>query len=86
MRRPGKNIAQRKPGQSGPAAFAFLGPGPQLGNCTKKILLAQQQKPLCFTAYRGGEDRGFDQRISSEPAPSHRPWMLAAGATLLPTP
>jgi hypothetical protein len=40
-----KARAQGKPGNSGPAAFAFFCPGPQLRNFTKKISLASNTKP-----------------------------------------
>jgi hypothetical protein len=40
-----KTRAQGKPGNRGPAAFAFFCPGPQLGNFTKKISLASNIKP-----------------------------------------
>lgn len=78
-----KTRAQGKPGNSGPAACAFFCPGPLLGNFTKKISLAQQHKTLCSTRPNTAQwRRGFRRPISSEPAPSHRPWTLPAGATL----
>ena len=78
-----KTRAQGRPGNSGPAAFAFFCPGPQLGNFTKKISFASNTKPSARPApiqRRGAE--GSHDRFLRSPAPSHRPWTLSAGATL----
>ncbi len=59
-----KTRAQGKPGTSGPAAFAFFCPGPQLGNFTKKISLASNTKPSARpvpTRWSGAE--GSDGRF-----------------------
>jgi len=59
-----KTRAQGKPGNSGPAAFAFFCPGPQLGNFTKKISLASNTKPSARpapTRWSGAE--GSDGRF-----------------------
>ena len=78
-----KTRAQKKPNNSGPTTCAFFCPGPQLGNFTKKISLASNTKPSARPAptRRSGAE-GSRRPISSEPAPSHRPWTLPAGTTL----
>jgi len=72
--------AIRKPGKSGPAVFAFFHPGPPLRDFTKEI--GSKAKPSVSTSpKRGSPTEGFAKPISSEPAPSHRPWTCALGAT-----
>ena len=72
--------AIRKPGKSGPAVFAFYDPRPPLRDFTKNI--HAKQNPLVSTSQLpGSRAEGFAQPMSSEPAPSHRPWIGALGAT-----
>ena len=69
----------RKAGQRRPGCLRVLyGPRPPLRSFTKEMGFLE--KP-CNQAlrYRGGTE-GL-QPISSEPAPSHRPWASAPGAT-----
>ena len=70
--------AIRKPGKNGPAVFAFSDPRPLLRDFTKNIDAKAKpslHKPL------GSRAEGFAKPMSSEPAPSHRPWIGALGAT-----
>lgn len=72
--------ASRRPGKSSPAVFAFYDPGPLLRDFTKNIY--PKEKPsaaLSPPLGSGAED--FAKPMSSEPAPSHRPWIGALGAT-----
>jgi len=72
--------AIRKPGKGGPAVFAFGNPGPPLRDFTKNIRL--KNKTLCpDKPWLGSQAEGFAKPMSSEPAPSHRPWISALGAT-----
>ena len=68
----------RKPGKSGPAVFAFSDPRPLLQDFTKNI--DAKAKPSLHKP-RGSRAEGFTKPMSSEPAPSHRPWISALGAT-----
>ena len=62
-----------RPGQ-GPAAFAFLDPGPPLRSFTKNINpKAKPSASISPSLDLRAED--FAQPMSSEPAPSHRPWI-----------
>jgi hypothetical protein len=72
--------AIRMPGKNRPAAFAFYDPGPPLRGFTKNINpkakpSASISPPLDPCA------EGFAKPMSSEPAPSHRPWIGTLGAT-----
>lgn len=68
--------AIRKPGKSGPAVFAFSNPGPPLRDFTKNIRL--KNKTLCLDKPSlGSQAEDFAKPMSSEPAPSHRPWISA---------
>lgn len=70
--------AIRKPGKISPAVFAFWNPGPPLRDFTKNIDLKAKpslRKPPGLRA------ESFAKPMSSEPAPSHRPWISALGAT-----
>src|SRR5207302_8485821 len=72
--------AIRKPGKSGPAVFAFWDPGPPLRGFTKNIdAKAKPSASISPSLDLGAE--GFAQPMSSEPAPSHRPWIATPGAT-----
>ena len=72
--------AIRKPGKSGPVTFAFSNQGPPLPDFTKNIRL--KNKTLCpDKPSLGPQAEGFAKPMSSEPAPSHRPWISALGAT-----
>ena len=74
-------VNQRKtgrgaPGKSGRAIFAFYSPRPPLGSFTKEMRLLilglkSKDPPARDVAPEGREP------ISSEPAPSHRPWASA---------
>jgi hypothetical protein len=59
-----------------------MSPGPQSRELHQKNSAGTAAETLCRAAGKSGRDRGFDQPISSEPAPSHRPWTLPTGATL----
>ena len=70
----------RKPGKSGPAVVAFLDPGPPLRDFSKKI--CSKNKILCVDKpTSGSRTEDLAKPISSEPAPSHRPWIGTLGAT-----
>lgn len=72
--------ARRKPGKSGPAVFAFSDPRPLLRDFTKNI----QRKSKTLYFHKPNPElasRGFTKPMSSEPAPSHRPWISTLGAT-----
>jgi hypothetical protein len=70
----------RKPGKGGPAAVAFLDPGPPLRDFSKKI--CSENKILCVDKpTSGSRTEDLAKPISSEPAPSHRPWIGTLGAT-----
>jgi hypothetical protein len=71
--------AIRKPGKSGPAVFALCDPGPRLRDFSQKIY--SKAKPSATSRQLGSRTEGFAKPISSEPAPSHRPWICALGAT-----
>ena len=75
--RPPKAI--RKPGKSGPAVFAFSDPRPLLRDFTKNI--DAKAKPSTSTSpILSLRTEGFTKPMSSEPAPSHRPWISTLGA------
>ena len=64
--------AIRKPGNSGPAVFAFSDPRPLLRDFTKNI--DAKAKPSTSTSpILSLRAEGFTKPMSSEPAPSHRP-------------
>ena len=72
--------AIRRPGKSSPAVFAFYDPGPLLRDFTKNI--DARAKPSAFISPPlGSRAEGFAKPMSSEPAPSHRPWIDGLGAT-----
>jgi hypothetical protein len=72
--------AIRRPGKGSPAVFALCNPGPSLRDFTKNI--GVQNKTLCpDKPSLGSQAEGFAKPMSSEPAPSHRPWISALGAT-----
>jgi len=75
--------AIRKPGKSGPAVFALCDPGPRLRDFSKKIY--SKAKPSATSRQLGSRTEGFAKPISSQPAPSHRPWICARGATPIQT-
>ena len=69
-----------------PATSAFFVQGPPLWNFTKKIrgnYKTKNQKPSANGLPWGSARRGSVVPISSEPAPSHRPWTFASGGTVL---
>jgi hypothetical protein len=72
--------AIRKPGKSGPAVFAFWDPGPPLRDFTKNISV-KANPPAFVSPPLGSRTEGFAKPMSSEPAPSHRPWISVPGAT-----
>jgi len=64
----------KEAGQKRPGVFAFYDPGPQLQNFTKKICF--KSKTLCYKPTTRLTRREFCKKpISSEPAPSPRPWI-----------
>jgi hypothetical protein len=69
--------AIRKPGKGGPAVFALCDPGPSLRDFSKKIY--SNAKPSATSRQLGSRTEGFAKPISSEPAPSHRPWICTLG-------
>jgi|SRR5215469_6402557 len=72
--------AIRKPGKDGPAALAFFDPGPPLRDFTKHIA-AKAKPPVSISPSLDSGAEGFAKPMSSEPAPSHRPWIGVLGAT-----
>jgi hypothetical protein len=72
--------AIRKPGKSGPAVFAFWDPGPPLRGFTKNID-AKAKPSASISPSLDSCAEGFAKPMSSEPAPSHRPWIGTPGAT-----
>jgi len=72
--------AIRKPGKSGPAVFAFWDPGPPLRGFTKNID-AKAKPSASMSPSLDSRAEGFAKPMSSEPAPSHRPWIGTPGAT-----
>src|SRR5262245_50481259 len=83
----GKRVVSRRlgnknqfgtPGKSGRAVFAFKAQGLRSETSPKKCKTASKAKPSS-TEYCDG---GFLQPISSEPAPSHRPWASARARPL----
>ncbi len=64
-----------KPGKHRPAAFAFYDPqGLRSETSPKKSPKTQKQNPLSHKPTFGSCTEGLAMPISSEPAPSHRPW------------
>ena len=72
--------AIRKPGKSGPAVFAFWDPGPPLRGFTKNID-AKAKPSASISPSLDLCAEGFAKPMSSEPAPSHQPWIGTPGAT-----
>src|SRR5437660_9316066 len=72
--------AIRKPGKAGPAVFAFCDPGPPLRGFTKNID-AKAKPSASISPSLDLHAEGFAKPVSSEPAPSHRPWIGTPGAT-----
>jgi hypothetical protein len=70
----------RRPGKSGPAVFACCDPGPSLGDFTKNID-AKAKPSASISPSVDLRAEGFAKPMSSEPAPSHRPWISTPGAT-----
>jgi hypothetical protein len=66
--------AIRKPGKSGPAVFAFWDPGPPLQGFTKNMD-AKAKPSASISPFLDLRAEGFAKPMSSEPAPSHRPWI-----------
>jgi len=78
-----KNTGTREAGQQRPGGLRVFLPRASARELHQKNLSCQQYKTLCSTRPNTVERRrGFRRPISSEPAPSHRPWTLSAGATL----
>ena len=76
--RPPKAI--RKPGKNSPGVFAFSDPRPLLRDFTKNI--DAKAKPSTSTSpILSLRAESFTKPMSSEPAPSHRPWISTLGAT-----
>ena len=65
-------------GQNRPGIVAFLHPRPPLRSFTKECA---QNKTLSGPVVARRNQRGLCTADSSEPAPSHRPWVLAPSAT-----
>jgi hypothetical protein len=68
-----------RPGKNRPAASAFLIQGPPLGSFTQESL--KKQNPLPDQPVHRLIYRGFSTANSSEPTPSHRPWIFVSSAT-----
>lgn len=72
-----------KPGKDGPASSRFIYPRPPLRDFTKEMTATrnhQNQSPLAAWPSEGSVP------ISSEPAPSHRPWISARARPLADQP
>ena len=73
----------RKPGKSGPASSRSMIHGLRSGRLHQKHPVQSKTLLSPRADYRAHEQRseGFAKPMSSEPAPSHRPWIGALGAT-----
>src|SRR5438477_5840614 len=72
----------RKPGKSGPATSHFIYPRPPLRDSTKEMWAKQTQKAIKTKPSDSGLPSEGSVPISSEPAPSHRPWISARARPL----
>jgi hypothetical protein len=90
-RKPGPSVLgiEHRPGLGNalwPGNFRVLGPGTSALELHQKNQgELQNQKPSAHGLLRRRTRRGSAVPISSEPAPSHRPWTFASGATPMRT-
>src|SRR5664279_1932670 len=75
----GERKAHKEAGQKRPGDFAFLYPRPPLRDSTKEMLAKQTTKNQTLRQPSPSEGSA---PISSEPAPSHRPWISARARPL----
>jgi hypothetical protein len=76
--------AIRKPSKSGPASSRSMIQDLRSETSPKKS--ASKAKPSASSPPLGSRAEGFEKPISSEPAPSPRPWICVTGATPIPRP
>jgi hypothetical protein len=69
--------SKKEAGQNRPGTVAFLPQGLRSGASPKNAHTTKPSSPVVTRPANGG----FCAADSSEPAPSHRPWVLAPSAT-----